>query len=244
MEHLSIIDGDVLLYMSMWETNTLQEAKDKFDSKLIYTLEGAFSEDYVMALGGPNNFRSEFYPDYKKGKTRAKASSNKPDYFDELKSYAADRDGTVLTDGYEADDQIRIWSEECRKADKPFVVVTVDKDMDCIAGNHFDPKKELHYRVSEDYADYHYWFQLLMGDSIDNIPGVKGVGKVKAAKLLADCYDHDSRRDRVCQVYHSVYGDEGYEAMLFNGRLLHIWRSYNDHFTVNREKYAKAITQV
>ena len=234
---LAVIDGDVFLYLSMWGNDTLKEAKEKFKSVLEENLESVFASDYCMAFGGPNNFRIDLHPGYKGHRKK----NNKAEWFDDLKLWASDFPGSHLCDGYEADDQVRIWALEADKAELPRVVITVDKDLDCIPGNHWNPRKKEFYTVEEDYADYFYWKQVLMGDSVDAIPGLPKTGPVKADKILYGLTDHKSRRDAVCNAYHNAYGDDGYEQLIFNGRLIHIWRYMHDHFKIPKEKYENAL---
>src|SRR5210317_1093729 len=130
---IAIIDGDVLVYMSIWGAETKEEAKQKFDELFTGILENLFTKDYVMALGGPDNFRVDLYSEYKAN--RAKSKSTRPDWFLDLKSdIEKDYDGCIFTDNCEADDMIRIWSTECKGNNIDFIVVSVDKDLDCIAG--------------------------------------------------------------------------------------------------------------
>jgi len=239
---LAIIDGDVLLYRSIWGLDTLEEAKSKFMSVFEETVESVFASDYVMAFGGPNNFRDSFYDLYKKSNSRMKSKFNKPEWFDDLKSYACTLEGAVLCEGYEADDQVRIWSVECEESNIDKCVVTIDKDLDCIPGKHYYPNKNEFYVISNEYADMFYWQQVLTGDSVDNIPGIHRMGPKTAQKLLAPAKDHKERRSIVCRAYHDFKGPEGYEYLLANGRLIHIWRTYNDHFKVKKSIYDQAIS--
>ncbi|PWT93971.1 MAG: DNA polymerase I [Acidobacteria bacterium] len=96
--------------------------------------------------------------------------------------------------GFEADDVIATLMEECRKEDLVGVVVTSDKDLlQLVDGNIFtlDPMKD--YFVYDRSAVEEKWgvppdkiVELLsiMGDSIDNIPGVKGIGPKGALELI------------------------------------------------------------
>ena len=234
---LAVIDGDVFLYMSMWGSDTLEEAQTKFKDILKENLESTFSSDYCMAFGGPNNFRVDLHPNYKGHRKK----DNRAEWFDDLKLWASELSGSHLCDGYEADDMVRIWALEADKAGKDRVVITVDKDLDCIAGNHWNPRKKELYQVEEFYADYFYWKQILMGDSVDNIPGIPKCGPVKADKILYGLTEHRDLKDAVCKAYYTFYGKDGYEAMIWNGRLIHIWRHMNDHFKIPRERYEQAI---
>ena len=236
---IAIIDGDVLLYMSIWGMDTKQEANDKFDGLFNSSLESVFATDYVMALGGPDNFRVDLFPNYKGNRTKSK--STRPEWFLDLKSDIVERyEGCIFTDNCEADDMIRVWANELTEACIENIVISVDKDLDCIPGLHYNPRKEFIYEVKEAYAEYFYWKQVIMGDPTDNIPGIPRIGPKTAEAILEGSTDY---RASVCRAYEKFYKEEGYEYMIANGRLIHIWRHMNDHFKVKREVYDKAISE-
>jgi 5'-3' exonuclease len=239
---LAIIDGDVLLYMSVWGSDTLEEGKSKFNTTFTDITNSLFTKDYVMAMGGPDNYRIDLYSEYKRSASRVKSKSNKPDWFDDLKSWTVEfYDGCIITDNCEADDMVRIWAVEAKKANIQHCVVTIDKDLDCIPGTHYNPRTKQIYQIDKEWADYFYWKQLLMGDSVDNIPGIYGIGPKKAEGILKGAKNKKERIKRICREYHDAYGEEGFNSMLLNGKLLHIWRHINDHFTIDKEVYEDAI---
>lgn len=241
---LAIIDGDVLVYQAVWGSSNLREAKDKFGDLVVDVIENTFATDYVMALGGRGNFRDELYSEYKKSASRVKSKSTKPEWFDDLKSFALTYDGAIECRGFEADDQVRIWAEECRRGEAyfPHIICSVDKDLDCISGAHYNPRRKEVYHISPDQADKHYWLQCLTGDSVDNIPGLKGIGPKKAEKILENCYNRFERKQEVCIAYYNHFGEnDGFNNLLMNGKLLHMWRTYGDHFTIERSFYDNAI---
>ena len=237
---INIIDGDVLVYMSVWQNDTLPEAQVKFDEILTRINNSTFATDYVMAIGGPDNFRVDLFSEYKGNRTKSK--DNRPEWFGDLKSWVVEKyDNAISTDWCEADDMIRVWALQCDEAGINRCVVSVDKDLDCIPGTHFNPRKETIYQVCEEYAERFYWQQILTGDATDNIPGLPKVGPVKAKKILEEAYTHDELIAAVCRAYHDKYGDEGYEYLITNGRLIHIWRKDYDHFKIKKEVYEAAI---
>jgi len=237
---LNIIDGDVLVYMSIWGSNTLEEAKTKFGINLNDVVTSTFSTDYVMAIGGPDNFRIDLYSEYKGN--RKKAKDNRPNWFGDLKSWVVNHyDGAIETDNCEADDIVRVWALEADEACIPRVVTSVDKDLDCIAGNHYNPRTRVIYQICEERAERFYWQQILTGDSVDNIPGLFRCGPVKAKKILEDSLTHNELMAAVCVAYEEAYGDEGYAYMTANGRLIHIWRKVDDYFHIEQEVYRAAI---
>jgi 5'-3' exonuclease len=239
---LSIIDGDVLVYMSIWKNETLNEAKGKFNELLSDVMSSTFSTDYVMAIGGPDNFRVDLFDDYKGN--RKKAKDTRPDWFGDLKSWVVDTfEGAILTDNCEADDMVRVWANECDAAGISRVVCSIDKDLDCIVGNHFNPRTRSIYQITEEYAERFYWQQVLTGDSTDNIPGLWKCGPVKAKKILAPAETHKDLIDAVCRAYDAAHGEEGYAHLIANGRLIHIWRKEHDYFKIKKEVYQAAIAK-
>jgi hypothetical protein len=141
---INVIDGDVLLYMSIWGSNTLEEGKIRFKEVFNDCQNATFSDDYVMALGGPDNFRNDLYSEYKASASRVKSKSSKPDWFNDLKSWIVEEyEYAVLSDNCEADDLVRIWHLELESAGMPYCVVTVDKDLDCCFGNHYNPRTSI-----------------------------------------------------------------------------------------------------
>ena len=101
----------------------------------------------------------------------------------------------VRVEGYEADDVMATLAQICREADRPCRVISGDKDLLQLVK---DPVRVL--RPGRDgieeldrdgvYRDWGVWpeqildYLSLIGDSSDNVPGVKGIGAKTAVKLL------------------------------------------------------------
>lgn len=230
---IALIDGDVTVYQASWGCDDIEEAKVKLDEILQSIVENTFASSYLIAVGGPNNWREKFYVDYKKSPSRLASKSKAKPFIGELKKHLGTLKNAVMTDGFEADDLIRIWATQAQEAGDPFIVCTIDKDLDCIPGLHFNfgPRERI-YKVTEDSGDTHYWKQILMGDAVDNIPGLPGIGPVKADNILANCNDRKTRKEAVIEAYKQKYGDDWKPYLLANGRLIHIWRYIDDHFQV------------
>ena len=142
-------------------------------------------EDFEMriAIKGNGNFRHDIYDQYKA--TRKRELSE-----DERKALAyghthlKEKYNAVMANDMEADDLVAIWAWECIQNDMPYAVVHIDKDLNMIPGSHYNFVKDETYFVDYDQAHYNFMTQLLIGDSADNIPGIKGIGPKKAEKLL------------------------------------------------------------
>ncbi len=101
---------------------------------------------------------------------------------------------TLAREGYEADDMIASITKKAVEAGMVVRIVSHDKDLyqlidddkvvlvDAIKRQEINEKAcvEKYGIRPEQFTD----FQALLGDSADNVPGVKGIGKVTAAKLL------------------------------------------------------------
>ena len=155
--------------------------------------------DYVaVAWDGPERtVRHEAYADYK---------ANRPAMADDLASQLpairsileAYRIPVLELPGYEADDVIGTLSKKASAMGFDVVIVTADKDMLQLVG----PRVRVFHTGREKFLDeagVREFFGVapsqvvdvlaLMGDSVDNIPGVPRVGEVTAKKWIAEYGD-------------------------------------------------------
>lgn len=105
----------------------------------------------------------------------------------------------------EADDALSIKAHQYRKTATDYIICGCDKDLWQIPGYHYNYlKKECEY-VTEQEANRFFFKQLLMGDKADNIPGLHGIGPVKANYILGDETDVEALWDLVLGAYISHY---------------------------------------
>ena len=187
-------------------------------NKLKALSEKLESREFTVYLTGKGNYRDEVatLAPYKGNRVQ-----EKPVHYDVCRQWF-ENDGAIVVDGQEADDAIGI-AQTMRKGEA--IVVSIDKDLRQIRGRHYEWNNDLKYAVNADASDRWFWLQMLMGDRTDNIPGIKGIGEVKAAKLLEGC---DSRFERYLAVqacYLNQYGKDWLDAFTEVGRLLWIRRS-------------------
>lgn len=205
-------------------------------------LEEVYCVDYIMAVKGDDNYRNMMYPDYKLNRHK---DPNKQNIFvPTLRKLLVMEDLAVEAHGFEADDLIRIWAEQCKKHDIDYIICSIDKDLKCIPGKHWGMKKKEMEIVSEAAALKHYYYQLLKGDSTDNIPGVPGVGEKTAVKLLATLSTEQEYQECVVEQYMLVYGDNWEEWLLFNGKMIHLMKDPNDYFTLKDWPVVQALREM
>ena len=165
-----------------------------FTTMLLKLLRETGATHVAAVFDAPGkNFRHVAYPEYK---------ANREAMPDELRGQiplvheVVDALGVrrIAVDGVEADDVIASLAKRLAGHDVDVVVITGDKDLMQIVGPHvrlWDTMRDRWFDVAEverrmgvppsQVADV----LGLMGDSVDNVPGVKGVGEKTAKALIA-----------------------------------------------------------
>jgi len=217
----------------------INTAWSNFKSNHNKLLDTLWTNDYLMAVKGKNNYRDLIYPEYKQPRVKAQKVDSKYSLSKKIvpiiRDKAVEEGYAIRADGREADDFIRIWAEECRAAGKDYIICSMDKDLLCIPGKHYlmhnnlsDDKRII--EVSEADALKFYYKQVLMGDNTDNIPGVPGLGPKTADKLLSGLTEEVDFQEVVVEAYFNKYGpDEWYGYMLSNLKMIHIQKHYHDY---------------
>jgi 5'-3' exonuclease, N-terminal resolvase-like domain len=154
------------------------------------------TEDYQVYLTGKNNFRDKIA--VTKPYKGNREFTEKPVYYKQVRDFLITKWGALVIDGMEADDAIGIAST------KDTCIVSNDKDLDQIPGKHYDFTIGLLYDVPAKDAVKFFYQQLLSGDATDNIPGIPGIGKQKAAKLLDGCTSPPACAAVVAEEYQSL----------------------------------------
>jgi DNA polymerase-1 len=149
---------------------------------------------------GPQTFRNEIFPAYKAN--RGEPPADLVPQFDLCKELTA-RMGiaTAMQPGFEADDLLATLTARLRRRNYRVVLVTGDKDLAQLLApgvSIWDLAREEEYDAdavvdrlgvrAEQVTD----LLALMGDSVDNIPGVRGIGPKAAVALLERFGDLDA----------------------------------------------------
>ena len=215
----ALIDGDILVYRvgfaSENEVESIAVARcSEFLEDLL--LFNGF-DSYQGYLTGKKNFRNEIAitAPYKGNRKAAK-----PKHYELLREYMQKAWDFVMIEDQEADDALGIASYEMQVGE--YCICSIDKDLDMLRGDHFNFVKHEHYFVTEEEGIKNFYKQMLMGDRVDNIIGIKGIGAVKAERLLKEC---NNEKEMYLAVLEAYEGNE--ERVLENGRLLWIRRESN-----------------
>ncbi len=150
---------------------------------------------YAVILDhGGKNFRHDLYSDYKAHRPPAPPEII-PQFAIMKEAIEAFGIPALSKKGFEADDLLATYAKQADQNGQILEIISSDKDlMQLISPNVFmyDTMKNIIYKEKEVFEKQGVFpsqmidFQAIVGDASDNVPGVKGVGKVGASKLLAE----------------------------------------------------------
>lgn len=227
MKKLILVDGNNLVFRSYYATaytgNLMKNSKG-FPTNALYgfinMINKIISEEkpeyMIVAFDKGKTFRHEKYKDYKAGRAETP---------DELKLQFP-KAKEILTlmgikyyeiDNYEADDIIGTFAKYCDE-EEDFIgtIISSDKDLLQLISSDVDIK----LLKQKDYIRYNLesfkeeWgidpiniidLKALMGDSSDNIPGVKGIGEKGALKLLHEYKTLDGIYENIDKIKGSTH---------------------------------------
>ena len=150
--------------------------------------------DYCLVLfdAKRQNFRNDIFPDYK-GTRKETPEQLIPQFAIIREAVEALNLHFCEMEGYEADDLIATYAQKAIDAGIEAVVVSADKDLMQLIRDgvtYYDGMKDKFFTpadVKEKFGvlpDKVVDVQALSGDSIDNVPGVPGIGPKTAAELI------------------------------------------------------------
>ena len=225
---LFLLDGYALIYRAFYAmiARPLRTTKGENTSaawgvaNFLLRLREKYSPQYVGWINDAgSSSRKERYPDYKS--TREKLGEELQADFDRSlerikQILAAFRVPLVTVPGWEADDVIATLATKAAARDLQAVIVSGDKDFYQLIGPGvalLNPGRGGPAGVEETWVDERNAserlgvtptqvvdYLALVGDSSDNIPGVKGVGEKGAQKLLAEFGTLDAILSRAGEV--------------------------------------------
>lgn len=218
---LALLDGDIFMYRVGYSTEEEEEgiAAARIDTMLTDTLAEVSATEYKIFITCPSNFRKSIYTEYKANRTQPK-----PRHLQFLKDHLISKWGAIVAEGMEADDYLTIFSNESS------IIVTIDKDLKQMPGNHYNFVKKEFSVVNELEGLLTFYTQFLVGDAADNIKGIAKVGPVGAGKYL----NHLTSEQELFNKVREIYNDD--DRMKMNGILLWMKRTLDDDWGVRFDK--------
>ena len=213
-----LIDGDILTYRAAFscEGQPIEDAYDKIDSLVEEIMKATSfdetSENYEMFITGKGNFRYDIQETYKQNRS----GKPKPEHLPGLRDYLVEAYNAKVSVDCEADDDIATRATELGP---DAIIASIDKDFLQVPCHHYNLNRGTLVKVEEFEGLVFFYTQILMGDKADNIFGIKGVGPVKAGKMLVDATTERSLYN-VCV---AAYGGD-VAKVVENARLLWLRR--------------------
>ena len=210
--------------------NALQNCKSMIENTIdmaaTYRVSTREQVKYITFLTGNKNFRMHVDPEYKANRKEAK----KPEHLPAIRKYLQTHHFAQVSEGCEADDFFGQACLDAKKDNMEPIVVSIDKDLNQIAGIHYNFVRDELYVVTDRQANKVFWRQMLEGDRADNITGINQVGPKKAEKMIPETLkmDNDMDKEVVIGQYKKEFGDGWEEKYNKNCDLLWIWRKVPD----------------
>ena len=209
-KHLYLVDGSAYIFRAYHRLPPLTNPEGTpvgavyGDTTMLWKLADDLDEAdgpthlAVILDKDSKSFRNEIYPEYK---------ANRPPPPDDLRpQFPLIRDATrafslpcIEEQGLEADDLIASYAREAQRKGWNVTIVSSDKDLMQLVGeangariDMLDTMKSQRIYLDEVREKFGVTPDLvgdvlaLMGDSVDNIPGIYGVGPKTASKLIAE----------------------------------------------------------
>ena len=186
-------DADTLVYLAALKMETFDlpvECAEDMMTDMYERFKKRISEEcwldepiIISCFSDSHTFRNRLTATYKanrKGKW-------KPNYIRTLRNAYSKQFVSVFEPNYEADDLVAILQTSY----PGHVLASGDKDLDQIAGRHYNPRTYEAYTVTDDEAARFRIYQWLVGDTADGYKGCYLIGDKKAKAILdkADTLD-------------------------------------------------------
>ena len=220
-DHLFLVDGSSYIFRAYHALPPLTRKSDGLPVgavsgfcnmlyKLIEDTKDEFEPTHLAVVfdAGSRTFRNDIYPEYKANRAEP------PE--DLVPQFALVRDATrafgvpcIEKPGYEADDIIATYARMAHEVGARVTIVSSDKDLMQLVNGHVDMLDTMKLRTitepeviekfgvpPEKVVDV----QALAGDSIDNVPGVPGIGIKTAAQLILEYGDLETLLERASEI--------------------------------------------
>lgn len=219
----ALIDADSLIYAVGFSSNDAEEpiALARLEQTMTELCMELDCDDYKGFLTGKGNFRNDIAVTVP---YKGQRVADKPVHYQALRDHLVSSWGFTVVQGIEADDAVGIAAYAVPEDET--IMVHIDKDLNQFRGWHYNYRKKEKYHVTEFEGLTSFYTQILTGDRIDNIVGLKGIGPVKAKRILEKCTNESELYQAVLKAY-----EDDQQRVLENGQLLWLQREAGQVWT-------------
>lgn len=178
------------------------EEKEEYDPiNYTYHIIDSMIESMIEKFPGPYkviisdttcNWRKDLYPDYKAHRP-VNTLTTLPNAYEYIKT----KWDAVWEECKEADDLLPKYGSEVQTP----IYAHIDKDLDQLPGLHYNYKTKKKYTVSKEQGYKKFLELLMVGDTADNIMGLKGIGPKKAMSFINEHYNNPDVEDMIGFIY-------------------------------------------
>ena len=223
---VGIVDGDVLIYRACNKAikDNLNVEKT-FDEIYEEVKDNTACDQYSLHISGGGNFRKEIQQDFLKYKGKRR---EKPENYIACRDYVIKKYKPTMVKNYEADDTASVEAFKYIKNGQLYMLITLDKDWKTIGGLFYNLLYNNLSAVSKNEGIEFFHQQLLTGDAVDNIPGIEGIGPVKAKKLLKN-KSLNEQFESIIRAYKKHYPEDGISRLNVMGTMLFLIKDFKDN---------------
>lgn len=200
MKRTVLVDGDLYLFKTCAAlerpvkfsedlvvlTGDPESCVRTFDSQMDNFMAQCKADEIILCFSSPDRhyFRHDILPTYKQNRT----GTRKPLTLKAVTEIIKAKYRCFDRPGLEGDDVMGILSTNNSIVKGTKIIVSGDKDMQCIPGLLYRDGKEI--EISEETADRFHMYQTLVGDTSDGYTGCPTVGPVAAERILGTEKDY------------------------------------------------------
>lgn len=179
MDKILLIDADSLCFHAkdVSYTQAVETLERKIDN--IIRFSGCRKYEIYLTIG--RNFRFNLLPSYKENRKK----QERPAYVKQLKQHLVDNYVAIYDETLEADDLV---IDKFNSDRDKYIVASIDKDLLYNhSGCHINLYNLSWVTVTDEEAYNHFYKQVIIGDTVDNIPSLcKGLGEARIKKMVKD----------------------------------------------------------
>ncbi len=219
--HVYLIDGSGYIFRAFHALPPLTRPSDGLPVgavhgfcqmlwKLIQDARGTRGPTHLAVIfdASRDSFRNEIYPDYKAHRPPAPEElvPQFPLIRDAVKSFNI---ASIEQEGFEADDLIATYAKQASDAGADVTIISSDKDLMQLVGPRIGMLDTMKNKtIGRDEVIEKFGVppesvidvQALCGDSVDNVPGVPGIGVKTAAELIKEYGDLETLLARASEI--------------------------------------------
>ena len=223
---IGIVDGDVLVYRACHKSiKDNLDVRKTFDNIYEEVKMNTACDEYSLHISGGGNFRKKIEQTFLSYKGKR---TEKPDNYLECRDHVVRKYKPTMVPNYEADDTASIEAYKYIKNNQLYMLITVDKDWKTIGGLFYNLLYNNLFAVSTIEGIEFFHQQLLTGDAVDNIPGIEGVGPVKANRILKG-KNINEQFESIIKAYKIHYPNDFMSRLNVMGTMLYLIKDFKDH---------------